>query len=83
MAQDTAQRVLETVQSVIMRETDCRLADVQPASKLVDLGADSLEMADLMLELEEALGVEILSDDLKRIFTIQDIVNYAHTRSHA
>lgn len=50
---------------------------VMPDTRLVTLVSDSLEMANLVLELEAATGKEIPDEDLPKLFTIQDVVNYA------
>lgn len=41
-----------------------------------DLGADSLDQVELMMELEEAFGQEIPDEDAGNIRTIEDAVNY-------
>ena len=52
--------------------------DITPSASFVSLGLDSLEMAQLVIELEEAFpGVEIFDDDLRTLITVQDVANYA------
>ncbi|MCC8111860.1 MAG: acyl carrier protein [Ruminococcus sp.] len=41
-----------------------------------DLGADSLDLVDLVMEVEEKFGVKISDEDLENIKTIGDIVTY-------
>ena len=41
-----------------------------------DLGADSLDLFELVMSLEEEFGVEIPSEDLEKIATVGDVVNY-------
>jgi len=41
-----------------------------------DLGADSLDMVELIMELEEAFGMKIAEEDMRQILTIQDVVDY-------
>lgn len=50
---------------------------VTPDTRLVTLVSDSLEMASLVLELEAATGKEIPDEDFEKLFTVQDVVNYA------
>ena len=40
-----------------------------------DLGADSLDLFELVMSLEEEFGVEIPSEDLEKIATVGDVVN--------
>lgn len=70
---------LAVVQSVLMREFDLVADECKPSASLVSLGLDSLEKIELVNELEEAFDIEIPNDDLAKIVTIQDIVNYAVT----
>ena len=41
-----------------------------------DLGADSLDLFELVMSLEEEFGVEIPSEDLEKILTVQDVIDY-------
>lgn len=41
-----------------------------------DLGADSLDLFELVMALEEEYDVEIPSDDLANINTVEDVINY-------
>lgn len=41
-----------------------------------DLGVDSLDLFELVMALEEEYGVEIPSEDLESIQTVQDVINY-------
>lgn len=65
---------LEKIQKVIEAETG---EEVTPDTRLVTLVTDSLEMANLVLELEAALGIDLPDEDLPKLLSIQDVVNYA------
>ncbi|MCI8293502.1 MAG: acyl carrier protein [Hespellia sp.] len=41
-----------------------------------DLGADSLDLFELVMSLEEEFGVEIPSEDLEQLATVGDVVEY-------
>lgn len=41
-----------------------------------DLGADSLDLFELVMALEEEFGVEIPSEDLESISTVNDVIDY-------
>ena len=49
---------------------------VPTASFKDDLGADSLDLFELVMSLEEEFGVEIPSDDLEKMVTVQDVMDY-------
>ncbi len=46
------------------------------ASFVEDLNADSLDLVDLIMTLEEQFGMEISDEDAEKIVTVQDAVNY-------
>ena len=48
----------------------------EDASFKEDLGVDSLDLFELVMALEEEFGVEIPSDDLDQIATVQDVMDY-------
>ena len=41
-----------------------------------DLGADSVDLFELVMALEEEFGVEIPSEDLEKIATVNDVIEY-------
>ena len=51
------------------------------ASMQDDLGADSLDLVDLVLSVEEEFGVKVADEDLENIKTVGDIVNYIEDRA--
>ena len=49
---------------------------VESASFKDDLGADSLDLFELVMSLEEEFGVKIPTEDLERINTVGDVIDY-------
>lgn len=45
-----------------------------------DLGVDSLDLFELVMELEEEFGIEIPSEDLENMATISDVAKYIEDR---
>jgi len=43
-----------------------------------DLDADSIDIVEFVLELEDTFGAEIPDEDAEKIITVQDAVNYIH-----
>lgn len=41
-----------------------------------DLGADSLDVVELVMELEDEFGIEISDEDAEKITTVGEVVNY-------
>jgi acyl carrier protein len=48
------------------------------ASFIDDLGADSLDLVELIMAMEEEFGLEISDEDAEKIQTVQDVVNYVN-----
>jgi acyl carrier protein len=46
------------------------------ASFIDDLGADSLDLVELIMEMEEVFGLEIEDEELEKIRTIQDVIDF-------
>ena len=67
----------ERVGEIIVEQLGCTKDEVVPeASFTDDLGADSLDIVELVMAMEEAFGVEIPDEDAERIQTIGDAVSY-------
>ena len=46
------------------------------ASFIDDLGADSLDLVELIMAMEEEFSLEISDEDAEKILTVQDVVKY-------
>ena len=67
----------ENVRDIIVETLSCDVEDVKLDTNLVeDLEADSLEIVELSMALQENLGVGIEDEDLEKIHTVQDILDY-------
>ena len=69
--------MLEKLASVIREQLNLEDVEITEKSNFKDdLGADSLDLFELVMSLEEEFGVEIPSEDLEKIATVGDVVNY-------
>ena len=67
----------ENVRDIIVSTLSCDAEEVKLETNLVeDLEADSLEIVELSMALQEKLGVGIEDEDLEKIHTVQDILDY-------
>jgi acyl carrier protein len=67
----------EKVIKLVMEQLDVtREQCVLEASFIDDLGADSLDIVELLMEMEEAFGVEIADEELEKIRTIKDVIDF-------
>ena len=71
----------ESVRDVIVETLSCDEADVKLDTNLIeDLEADSLEIVELSMALQEKLGAGIDDEDLEKIHTVQDILDYIKSK---
>ena len=56
---------------------------VPEASFIDDLGADSLDIVELIMEMEENFGIQIADDELEKIRTIQDVIDFLQSKGVA
>jgi acyl carrier protein len=57
-------------------------ADVKPAASFIDdLGADSLDIVELVMAIEKEFDIEIPDEDAEKIATVQDAINYITDKS--
>ena len=69
--------VEEKVKNIIVEQLGVSVDEVVPQASFVDdLGADSLDLVELVMVLEEEFGKEIPDEDAEKIQTVQDAINY-------
>jgi acyl carrier protein len=69
--------VEEKVKDIIVEQLKVDRDEVTlEASFIEDLGADSLDLVELIMAMEEEFGLEISDEDAEKIQTVQDAVNY-------
>jgi len=69
--------VEEKVKNIIVDQLGVSADEVVPSASFVDdLGADSLDLVELIMVFEEEFGQEIPDEDAETIQTVQDAVNY-------
>ncbi|MCK6572407.1 acyl carrier protein [Myxococcota bacterium] len=67
----------ERVKQIIVEQLDVAEDEVTPeASFIDDLGADSLDIVELVMAMEEVFDVEIPDEEAENIRTVQDAINY-------
>ena len=60
---------------------DIKPDEVKEDSKFVeDLGADSLDVVELVMALEEKFDIEIPDDEAEKIQTVKDVMNYIESK---
>ncbi|MGM9949164.1 acyl carrier protein [Lysinibacillus sp. 3P01SB] len=73
--------VLERVSKVIVDRLGVDESEVKvEASFREDLGADSLDVVELVMELEDEFDMEISDEDAEKIATVGDAINYIESK---
>ncbi len=74
--------VEDRIREIIVEQLGVPAGQVVPeASFIDDLGADSLDIVELVMALEEAFDLEIPDDHAEKIQTIQDAISYVDERT--
>jgi acyl carrier protein len=71
---DVEKRIVELVAEVLV---DVKKENIRLDSKIVeDLGAESLDIYDMIALLEDEFGLEITDEEVEKIRTVQDVANF-------
>ncbi len=73
----------EQVKDIIVEQLSVSAEEVLPEASFVDdLGADSLDLVELIMVMEEKFGQEIPDEDAEKIQTVQDAISYIKEKSN-
>jgi acyl carrier protein len=71
------QELLAKIIPVFEKTLEIGKDKIKPESKIIeDLGADSLDTVELVMELEEVFNIEIPDEDAEKMITIEDVIIY-------
>ena len=68
--------MLEKIAEIVKEQLNTDMEITEATSFKDDLGADSLDIFELVMALEGVFGVEIPSEDLENVNTVGDVINY-------
>ncbi len=72
--------VFEKIRDIVVDQFDAEESSVTLESSIIDdLGADSLDVADLVMAIEEEFDIEIPDEEVENIKTVGDIVKFVET----
>jgi acyl carrier protein len=73
----STEEIAERVKSIIVDQLGVSMEEVTPeASFIEDLGADSLDIVELIMALEEEYDMEIPDEDAEKIQSVGDVISY-------
>lgn len=68
----------DAIAKIIAERTGCSVADVKPESRFADLGIDSLDTVELLMNLEDVIGMEIELD--QKVETVGDLDRFIQSK---
>ncbi|MFY9073784.1 acyl carrier protein [Malaciobacter mytili] len=69
--------LIDDVKEVVVEQLDCDIAEIKEDSRFIeDLGADSLDVVELVMALEEKFDIEIPDEDAEGIQTVANAIKY-------
>jgi len=67
----------QKVKDIIVEQLSVNAEQVTPEAKFIeDLGADSLDIVELVMAFEEEFGVEVPDSDAEKLLTVGDVAKY-------
>ncbi len=74
----------DRVSAIVVEQLGVTKEELAPeASFIDDLGADSLDIVELVMAMEEEFDIEIPDDDAEKIQTIKDVISYVKDKIEA
>ena len=72
--------ILEKVKEIISEQLEIKFEDIKTGSTFEEMDADSLDLVELVMALEEEFGVEISDEEIENIKTVNDVVEHIKSR---
>lgn len=73
--------LIDDIKEVVVEQLSVDAAEVKEDSKFVeDLGADSLDVVELVMALEEKFDIEIPDEEAEKIQTVKDVITYIESK---
>lgn len=78
------QVIFEKIKEIVINQLDVKEAEVIAEAKFVDdLGADSLDVVEMIMTIEDEFEIEISDEDAEKLLTVGDVVDYIQRRLQA
>ena len=72
--------VFEKVRDIIANQLELEADVIKPESTILDeLGADSLDVVDLVMTIEDEFNIEVPDEEMENIRTVKDVVKFIQT----
>jgi acyl carrier protein len=72
------------VRNILAEQLGVDLAEVRPDARILDdLGADSLDVVEMVMSIEEAFDIEVPDQDVEELRTVADVERYVARAANA
>ena len=72
----------DKLKEILVDVLGVKIEDVKAESKFVDdLGADSLDLVELIMSLEDKFGIEISDEEAEKIISVKDALDYINSHT--
>ncbi len=79
MAEFDKQNTYDKVARIVAEKLTIDASTIKPESVLQDLGADSLDLVEIIMKLEEQFGIEVDDAKAEELKNVDDVVTYVHS----
>ncbi len=77
-----SESIEEKLKKIVAEQLNVEVSQVEPSKSFIeDLGADSLDVVELVMALEEKFEIEIPDEEAQNIQTVGDAINYIKEHS--
>lgn len=79
---ESTEAILEKVKKIVAEQLGRKVEEVKAEAKFIeDLGADSLDLVELIMSLEEEYGIEIPDTAAEKLRSVQEVIDYIKAES--
>ena len=72
----------DKIKKIIAEKLGVETGEIVPQASFVDdLGADSLDLVELIMSMEEEFDIDISDEDAEKLVTVKDALDYIHANS--
>jgi acyl carrier protein len=73
--------MIDEIKKLIVEQLNVPEEKVTPEARLIeDLGVDSLDTLEMLMNLEDEYGIQIPNEDAQKLITVQDVANYIESK---
>lgn len=72
----------DKLKEILVDVLGVKIEDIKPENKFVDdLGADSLDLVELIMSFEDKFGIEISDEEAEKIISVKDALDYINSHT--